>query len=407
MSIKKLVQLIFLVLIVFACSTESKDPMTNNNNQDDQGNQDDDNNQDPDDDPADLPVPRIAIVGEDRDDLNSLFLVTWDDDYQTNLVTDIGSALNTVNPEIYHTSKDSPGSFYIRQQGTSEPAFYRYDINTATYQTFPQEEYFNPSATPVSFHRLANEDYIHVFYLDKENPLEQGYYHTYNVNTTASREFPILDHSIDGFNVRITQDYAFIMFEETIGDDLQFHIFNANNGDHAIIPFDFSNYSRVIHNPTTNEVYLFIGTGSSCVQEYEIFNLNTFQITGTESLQSEICIPGIISKAKFFGSKMLYQRINGAGAGAPYHPGIYDFVTGENSFVNVGSLPLDLLDITNLPVSYLVSIDADLETETIIAAFIINENDVESGVVAFLDFNLELKRMVMLDNIIPGTILFR
>ncbi len=402
------IKVICFSVLAIACSTDPEPSSPGGN-----GDQGGDTNQDGnggdtggDTGGGTVQLPRIAIVGEDKDDPSSLFLITWDDEYQTSSITDIASDLNAVNPEIYPTSIESPGSFYIRQQGSAQPAFYKYDIDTAIFQTYPQDEYFNPSATPVNLFRLANEDYIHVFYLDSDNGLEQSYYHTFNVNTGESREFPLDSVSINGLNVRITEDYAFVVFEDNFSDDYELHIFDASNGNHAIIPFDFSIYYAAMHNHLTDELYLFLNT-TGCVSDYEIFDLNTFQITGSATLQQAICIPNIISPARFYGDKMLFQNLAASPAGPLTNPAIYDFSTGEKNTFDALEILLELGTITGLQAFDLIGLDADLESETIIATFAFNENGVSKGAVAFLTYDLALKQTVITDNILPKTIQFR
>ncbi|MDC8005251.1 hypothetical protein POV27_14410 [Aureisphaera galaxeae] len=401
MSSKSAALLLLLMFIAIGCSSDSDTPSSQNDEQGD-GMNDGGNNDDP--DPDTVLIPEIAIVGEDIDDPLSLFLLTWENDYNNESVINVAAASGFLNPSVYATSQPPKGSFYVIEPGTATPDAFRFDLVNSTSHSYIFEEYFTPSQAYTNSSEWAGDDYLYVFYLDLDNPLEQTYLHSYNVITGATQEFSLGGVAPLSQYVLISGDYAFVLFQDNDTSEVALHIFNAATGESTMIPFE--NYHSIFHNSLDNELYLFHTTQGCDRRDYDIVDIATLQITGSSSLQATICNPDFMNKAAFFENKMLYETITAAPSGPIFNPSIYDFGTGNNTIINVGDLFFQLASITNLQVTTFISIDVDLETETIVVGFQYNDNASTKGAVAFLTYDWELKRIVETNNVIPETILF-
>ncbi len=357
--------------------------------------QEEEEEEEPDDEnTTDFSIPDIVVVGESFDDNLSLFMMQWDQDYSNSTVTDIEAQINILNPSVLSSSGES---FFIKELGNNNPDIFKYDLNNTIPEVYSYDTYFsdNTDDTSVSI-RNARTNYLSGYFFDGNSPGFSESIYTYNIATGVSKT--ALLENIDFGLTKIFNSYVVSLGSEfSNSQETILHIFSPETEQETLLPFN--EYSTVVYNNLTNELFLFKGSGF--ITDYDIFNLDSFEITGSASLQAAILLFGVFPDAYFYQDKMFYGGVEASPAGGNQTPAVYDFSLGEK-LVFDPFLMLTAISDAGIPIEAILSMNLDLTTETIVVGFqkdgIYGQNE-DSGGVAFLTYGYEIKRIIETGNV--------
>ena len=354
----------------------------------------DDQEEEPDDEnPADFSIPNVVVVGKSFDDNQSLFMIQWNQDYTIPTVTDIRAQIDIVNPTVLSSSGES---FFIKENGNT-PNVFKYNLNNNVPETYTYETYFvdNTDNTDVSI-RDAKTTYLSGYFFDGNNTGFSESIYTYNITTGVSKTALLED--IDFDITKIFDSYVVSLGSEfSNSQETLLHIFSPETDQETLL--SFNEYSAVIYNNLTNELFLFEGTGF--VSEYDIFSLDSFTITESASLTTSIGLFGVFPDAYFYQDKMFYEGIEVSSAGGNQTPAVYDFSLGEK-LVFDPFLMLSAISNADIPIEGIQGMNLDVATETLVVGFerdgVYGQNG-SSGGVAFLSYDYEIKHIIDTENV--------
>ncbi|MFT5862722.1 MAG: hypothetical protein ACI828_001372 [Flavobacteriales bacterium] len=393
---RKLLLLILVCAFFMSCSSESSTDDTAdieespNDTNDDSGT----------DSSEEMVLPEIAILGYENFSASPLYFINWDENYENKTTLNLYEQLNTDRLSYF---SDTKGFFYVTDFDFSNSKTYRYSFLSNTFQEYISTDYLVSQAQS-PFQRIRpTGDYI--LSEIKDNSTFDSYFNAYNVNSESTYEYYLGEGQVlgNGSYIKGRDDFAFLIFDPNDNDNYELHIFNLRDETHFEISYEFST-GLMYHGPDET---LFVSDGDGCLADYKVLDLSTFQIEGTGTFGELQCSNSFIPDSKFFNDQILFNLGSQGDVTGYSMPTIYNSTTLDRRFFLYPEIRDSINNSTPI-IGFVHAINLDLELEIIIAGYEYRDTDnITKGGVAFLNYDLEVLKVIPLNEIIPDQILFK